>query len=216
MDIRRNRRKWRNIVAHPGFQLKLALSHCAFVVAVVFVLVASLLSTFYLDVQGSNDLWARYASAELLWRVFGRFGSAILLILAISAVYHVIFSHRLCGPLVNIRHSIERITEGDVTRKVFLRRADFLKEEAAAINSMLTNLDERISSLKTIHSEIAFAVRQMPQEPEGDRVQTLLDEQERLLDKWVVSTSASEMKNEKEQYTPPSVEKRRLGRGLVR
>jgi methyl-accepting chemotaxis protein len=189
MNDQKNRRRWRNIVVRPGFQLRLALSHCVFVLAVVMVLVASLLSTFYLDVQGSNDLWARYASAELLWRIFGRFGLAILAILAISAIYYIVFSHRLCGPLVNIRHTAERVLAGDLTRKVFLRRTDFLKEEAAVINSMVTKLDERITFLKVNHADLLAAGRQVPEGPEKDRLYKLLKQQERLMEQWTTTLS---------------------------
>lgn len=184
-----NRRQWRNTLIRPGFQLRLAFAHCAFALAVVMVLIASLISTFYLDVQGSGDLWARYASAELLWRLFGRFGFAILIILLISVVYHIVFSHRLCGPLVNIRHSLERIIEGDLTRKVFLRRTDFLKEEAALINNMMARMDERIASLKANHSDLSVVVQQMPEGPEKDHLDSLLEQQRRLMEQWAASPS---------------------------
>lgn len=190
MDGRMNRRRLRNLLIHPAFQLRLALSNLAFFLAVVLILVVSLLCTFYLDVQGSNDLWARYASAELLWRVFARFGTAILLILVISGIYHIVFSHRLCGPLVNISNTVNKVIEGDVTRKVFLRRTDFLKQEAALMNTMLLKLDERICSLKQVHSEMLSVVVKMPQGRDGDRLRELLDNQERILDSWTVSSSA--------------------------
>jgi hypothetical protein len=189
MNNRINRRQWRNTLIRPGFQLRLAFAHCAFALAVVMVLITSLLSIFYLDVQGSNDLWARYASAELLWRLFGRFGFSILIILLISVVYHIVFSHRLCGPLVNIRHSLERIIDGDLTRKVFLRRTDFLKEEAALINNMMTGMDERITSLKANHSDLVAVVQQMPESPEKDCLRSLLEQQGRLMEQWAVSPS---------------------------
>lgn len=181
-----NRRKWRHILIHPGFQLRLAITHCAFVVMVVLVFAASLLSTFYLDVQGSDDLWTRYASAELLLRVFGRFGTALIVIVVISFVYHIVFSHRLCGPLVNIRHTLDAVAQGNLTRKVYLRRRDFLKEEAATINAILVRMNTCISSLKQIEEEALSETLRSPAGPAGDRVRALLLEQQALLEEWTI------------------------------
>lgn len=194
-----NRRKWRNIMIHPGFQLHIALAHCAFVAAVVMILAASLLCTFYLDVQGSYDLWTRYVSAELLLRVFGRFGTAIVLILIISFIYHIIFSHRLCGPLVNIRHTLDEITQGNMTRRVFLRRTDFLKEEAATINAMLGKMNSRIWALRQIQEEALSEFLKSPAGPREDRVRVLLLRQQAILEQWTIEAPSLGQGNEAEK-----------------
>jgi methyl-accepting chemotaxis protein len=194
-----NRRKWRNILIHPEFQLHIALTHCAFVAAVVMILAASLLCTFYLDVQGSDDLWTRYVSAELLLRVFGRFGTAIVLIVIISFIYHIVFSHRLCGPLVNMRHTLDEITQGNLTRRVFLRRTDFLKEEATAINAMLGKMNNRIWELKQIQEEALSEMLRSPASHREDRVRVLLLRQQTLLEQWTIEAPSLKQGNEAEK-----------------
>ena len=65
----------------------------------------------------------------------------VLLIIAISLIYQIIFSRRMCGPLINIGHTFDYLSKGDMTHQVFLRREDFLKEEAARINDMIASLN---------------------------------------------------------------------------
>jgi len=66
----------------------------------------------------------------------------------ISFFHFVIFTHKFCGPLVNIGHTIARVSESDFTRKIYLRRGDFLKNEAKQINVMMEALSNSIEIIK--------------------------------------------------------------------
>ena len=148
-----------------------------------------LLSTVYYDVKIADSLWSQYASAEVLLRLLERGGMMTMVIIVISIGYHIAFSHRLCGPLVNMKHTFEALTKGDATRNVYLRRKDFLKAEAQVINQMLDAVRNRIIELQNSQAEIAALARELPHGPVENRLQERLKDHQRLLDQWVVSST---------------------------
>jgi predicted nucleic acid-binding Zn ribbon protein len=50
--------------------------------------------------------------------------------------------------LVNIGRTIAKISERDFTRKIYLRKGDFLKNEAKQINTMMAALSNSIDVIK--------------------------------------------------------------------
>jgi nitrogen fixation/metabolism regulation signal transduction histidine kinase len=69
----------------------------------------------------------------------------------LGVIYTLIISHRFCGPLENFCHTFRRISHGDLTRKVFLRRNDFLKFEAGQVNDMIESLSLRLDAIRREH-----------------------------------------------------------------
>ena len=187
-----NRRKWRNYLINPGFQLRLALVHTLFVVVVVVVLVAILLSPLYYEIQTTNELWSQYVLAQFMLNLMDRVAVVILVIIIISAIYQIIFSHRLCGPFVNMNHTFDCLSEGDLTRKVFLRRKDFLKKEAESINSMVDALNERVCKLKKIQTELSSIALQLPEGKLEDGLRALIQQNKAFLDEWKVDSDDPE------------------------
>lgn len=187
MNARRNRRRWRNFLIQPRFQLRLALLHVGFMFLVVAVLIVAVLSPLHQHLQGTDDVRLRYATGQLLLEMLDRVGIVVAVIIVVSAFYHVVFSHRLVGPLVNIGHTLDAIARGDLTRKVFLRRRDFLKKEAAGINVMLDALQERVRVLKARNRDMAAMVRDLPEGDVKRRMEAFFEENEALLARWLVS-----------------------------
>jgi signal transduction histidine kinase len=124
-----------------------------------------------------------------------RVAVVILLIIIISAIYQIIFSHRLCGPFVNMNHTFECLSKGDLTRKVFLRRKDFLKKEAESINSVVDALNKRICMLKKVQTNLISTVSQLPVGTVEDRLRTLIQQNQELLDEWTVDSHDPEVIN---------------------
>jgi methyl-accepting chemotaxis protein len=181
-----NRRNWNRFLIHTSFQLRLVLGNLIFLIATIVVFSLVLLSTVYYDVKIADSLWRQYASAELLLRLFERGGIMIMAVIVTSTGYHIVFSHRLCGPLVNMKHTFEALAKGDATRNVHLRRKDFLKAEANMINQMLDAVRNQIIELQNSQAEIAVLARQLPHGPVENRLQECLKDHQRLLDQWVV------------------------------
>lgn len=187
MFVRNNRRSWRNFLAYPNFQFRLALVQVVFVGLVAAVLFLTLILPEYGKPITPDNTLMQYAVAQMVLQVFDRVGVAMIAIMVVSALYHIFFSHRLCGPLINMGHTFDRLAQGDTTRKVFLRRKDFLKKEAQRINAMLDAVEIRITELKKNHEAMAGVARQLPVGHLEDRLRGLMEENQRLLDQWRVA-----------------------------
>lgn len=181
-----NQRKWRSFLIYPKIQLRLALIHIGFVLVILVVLVETLLVPLYYGMEGPGDLRVRYAMAEVLLHLLDRFPISMLLILIISAICYIVFSHRLCGPLVNMRHTFESVTRGDLTRTVRLRRRDFLKDEAASINAMLLALESRIGSLKANQLSLSPMIEELAEGDLKNQFRMLYRQNQLVLDQWVM------------------------------
>ena len=62
----------------------------------------------------------------------------------------VIYSHQTAGPAYKLEKSIKRITDGDLTFQVSLRRNDNLKELATALNELLNKFRTTLSQARTL------------------------------------------------------------------
>ena len=69
-------------------------------------------------------------------------------VLLIVCIQQVVIIHKLCGPLVNFGKILNKISQGDLTQKIILRRRDFLQREAQQVNEMLDSLTDTFSAIK--------------------------------------------------------------------
>jgi methyl-accepting chemotaxis protein len=70
-------------------------------------------------------------------------------ILFMLMVVHVLFvSHKIAGPLYRIRSVLSYIRSGNLTARAKLRRGDYLKQDADAVNEMAAELDDRIGRMR--------------------------------------------------------------------
>ncbi len=58
------------------------------------------------------------------------------------------FSHRVAGPIYNLRQSLEKLAAGDLTCRVRLRKKDELKDVAEALNHFTEVMDRQMGLLK--------------------------------------------------------------------
>jgi len=126
----------------------MAITHLAYIFLVVVSLIATVLSPFYTDIFETGDLWAKHFSAKMFIVLLERLSIASLIIMVISFFHFIIFTHKFCGPLVNIGKTIARISERDFTRKIYLRKGDFLKNEAEQMNAMMKALSNSVEIIK--------------------------------------------------------------------
>ena len=143
-----NRRKLRNFFIYQDVQRPMIVAHLAFILLVVVTLIATVLSPFYTDIFKTGDLWLKHFSAKMFIVLLERLSIASIFIVVISFFHFILFTHKFCGPMVNIGKTIARISERDFTRKVYLRKGDFLKREAKQINAMMKALSNSMEIIK--------------------------------------------------------------------
>ena len=142
------RRKLRNYLINKDVQLKIAIANLLYLLLVVFIVILSILSPFFSDIFKPNDLCVQHLSAKFFIILLERLSVALAIILITAFVHQIIITHKFCGPMVNFSKTFKKISQGDLTRKVHLRRNDLLKNEASQVNKMISNLSVQIAELK--------------------------------------------------------------------
>jgi methyl-accepting chemotaxis protein len=156
---------------------------------VILSLTVGFLASLKISATEADNLWFKYASAELFLRVFDFIGLLVLLIIVVSVIFHIIVSSRIFGPLINMQHTFAYIARGDLSRKVILRRKDFLKPEAGNINSMLASLNTRIAALKANQTDLNAIIGQDADANFHPRLRKLAESNQELLDQWILDVS---------------------------
>jgi len=178
-----NRRKWRNFLIHPGFQLRLALGNLIFLIAVVFFFCFVLLLTFYYDVKMTDSLWSQYASAEVFLRLLERGGIMIMVIIVIhldtisyfpialwSARKHEAYLRSACKRRCYAQRS-------SAAKRLLESRSKYDQRNARCCQKS----DHRAARLPC---QIAALARQLPHGPVENRLQEGLKDHQKLLDQW--------------------------------
>jgi len=156
-----NRRQLKNYLIANKIHFKMMLANLTLMLLVFAVVIGAVLYPFYHEIFRINDIYAQHYSAKFFVVLLDRLSLALIAVLLISLIYQMIINHKFCGPLVNFSHTFKKIIQGDLTRKVYLRRYDFLKNEAAQVNDMIDSLSDHIMTLKKDHDHLLSAIEGM-------------------------------------------------------
>jgi methyl-accepting chemotaxis protein len=165
-----NRRKLRNLIVFRSGQFRLAFTNLFYLVLIALVIVLAVLSPLYFGMSDAQDPWDVYVSAKLFRLVLERTGLGLLVISVIAFTHSILLSHKIFGPLVNIRHTVNRIAEGDFTRAIHLRSGDYLQDDARRLNEMMIKLSDKIERIADANEQLVRAVDAQvgPSEPHRD------------------------------------------------
>ena len=143
----KNRRRWQNILINKKVQVRITAINLVFMVIAVFLNTAVMLSSSLCNIY--------YAEGSQFWKFVDMYAlSSEILTFSLTAAFvlaffcQIIITHQVCGPLVNFKNSFNKISQGDLTRKVHLRKNDLLKNEAAQFNQMIDHLSAHIEEVK--------------------------------------------------------------------
>ncbi len=156
-----NQRKLKNYLIANKTQLKIALANLILMVLVFAVIVFTILSPCYHDIFRMDDLYSQHYSAKFFLVLLDRLSFALIAILLLALIHNVLVNHKLCGPLVNFSKTFKKISQGDLTRKIFLRRYDFLKNEAHQVNDMIDSLSDYITTIKKNNDLLLSALEEV-------------------------------------------------------
>jgi len=146
-----NQRRLKNYLIANKVHFKMMLANLVYTLLIFVVIIFGVLFPFYNDIFKLSDMYAQHYSAKLFVVLLDRLSFALIAVLLVSLIYQMIISHKFCGPLVNFSNTFKKVIQGDLTRKIFLRRYDFLKNEAAQVNDMIDALSEHIVTIKKDH-----------------------------------------------------------------
>jgi signal transduction histidine kinase len=156
-----NRRHLKNYLIANKIHFKMMLANLVLLLLVVAVIIGAVLFPFYHEIFKIDDIYAQHYSAKFFIVLLERLSFALIVVFVISLIYQMIINHKFCGPLVNFSHTFQKISQGDLTRKVYLRRYDFLKNEAAQVNDMIDFLSDHIMTFKKDHGRLISTLNEM-------------------------------------------------------
>jgi nitrate/nitrite-specific signal transduction histidine kinase len=133
-------RKLKNYLISKDIQLRIVITNFLYLCLISLVLILTVLSPYFYDIFNDDELWVQYLSAKTFIVLLDRLIIALPLIFVISFIHFIVLTHRFCGPMINIKNTMQEVARGNFTRKVYLRKNDFLKEEAATLNHMIDQL----------------------------------------------------------------------------
>jgi methyl-accepting chemotaxis protein len=138
-------RKFKNYLIRNDLQLRILaanlISMSLLVVITLFVVFYPLVTKMFL----SDDIDVQYQAARDFLLILRWLVPTLLIVVALSLLYQLMITHRICGPLVNFSHTFNRMSEGDLTRKVVIRHGDYLKQECEKVNTIIDTFVERLS-----------------------------------------------------------------------
>ncbi len=144
------------------FQVRFILKFCLLLVAGV-VVSTGLLFFFSRDSLTSSFQHSRLVventSQAILPTVI--YTSLVTMgILAIATVIVTLFiSHKIAGPMFRFEQDLKEIGNGNLSKKVILRKKDQATAMAACINDMTTGLHEKVSHLQAELERITVSAR---------------------------------------------------------
>lgn len=165
-----NRRKLKNYLITNKTHLRMMITNLFYTAQIFVVVICGVLFPFYHDIFVTNDIYSQHYLAKYFIVLLDRLFCVFIALFLMALIYQVLINHKFCGPLVNFSNTFKKISQGDLTRKIFLRRYDFLKDEAVQVNNMIDFLSNHIAILKKDYNRL-IAVLEKVSENEIDRTE---------------------------------------------
>ena len=134
---------------------------------IVMLTVIIVLFPYFSDIIFSGEPNVQYRSSQIFLILVSHFLPAVVIIFFLVALHQIYITHRVWGALVNITNTIKMVSKGDFTRKVFLRKNDYLKNECRLINEMLESLSSYISKINHSHSALESTLNDISESVEN-------------------------------------------------
>lgn len=128
-----------------SFQTRLLVVTLAYLGVALITFAAALFVPLMLELDSNSTSWDQkmLASSQFL-ALHARLWPAMAVLFVLVAAHVIVVSHRVAGPLYQFRKVFRAVTQGELGRRVAIRKNDYLTKEMKDINDMLASLDENI------------------------------------------------------------------------
>jgi methyl-accepting chemotaxis protein len=147
-------RKFFNFIVDKDLQLRIMAYSIIYMICFTLVILCIVLYPLISDMFFSPDTEIQYIAARNFLTIGKKIVPALIAVFILFAIYQLIITHRICGPLVNFTNTFARIAEGNLSQKVRIRRHDYLKEECEHINNMIAGLARIIERVTDDHKRL--------------------------------------------------------------
>ena len=158
------KRKLSNYLINKDLQLRLVRNNLFYLLLCVIATVSILLYPLIHEMMFVPDLEIQYRAAQTFLLLVKWLVPAIMMVLILFMGHTIIITHRICGPLVNFMHAFDRVAQGDLTVKVYIRKGDYLKSECNRINLMIDGISGIINRLFTNNKQLLATLQSLSEQ----------------------------------------------------
>lgn len=132
-----------------GLQLKFVRIN---ILLVIFISIAIAYSIYQLSINilGPNleEVYPPGLLKEIYNNFYNAFGIRLLFIISFVVIIIFFVSHQVAGPAYHIERDLTTMAEGDLTKRIYLRKHDELKPIAKKLNKMADFISQKLDSIK--------------------------------------------------------------------
>ncbi len=144
-----SKRKIRSYLIAKDIQFRIIFSTLIYFFSVVILVVSLALSPLIYDMLSSDSMEIQHQAAQNFLVVIKWLIPTVLVISILIFIHHVIVTHRIYGPMYKFSQVFKKISQGDLSLKVFIRRKDYLHNECNEINEVIAGLAAIIARVQT-------------------------------------------------------------------
>lgn len=159
-----NRRK--HYFIHKKLQTKYLLLTMSLLVLYTMILLMAIFAPHVMALFLDLPLSQRAEAAEVLLLLHRNIWPGIGLIILLFGALSVFITHKFAGPVFIFERMARDIANGDLTKRVKLRKGDDLEDLAEALNQMADNMENMAISMNDEYRKLSSYIAELGRELE--------------------------------------------------
>jgi len=159
-----NKRRLRNYLINKNLQFRIMVHSLIYMVIAIIITLGTILFPILRDMFLRENIDIQYQAAQGFLLLMEWLMPFVILLFLVFALHQILITHKICGPLVNFSYTFSRLVQGDFTRRVRIRRTDFLTRECEKINEMIDGLSSIICRTTDDHNALVAELEQAKRE----------------------------------------------------
>ncbi len=164
MGKQHKQRKLKNYLFVNRAQVIIGMSNLILLLLMAGLMIVAVLAPLYSGIFQSGDIYLQNISSKIFLMLLERLAIVFCILFVLLFLHQSLVVHKICGPIVSFKLTIEKLVAGDFTRKINLRRRDYFQPEAAQVNEVLDNLSAMLTNLRGHQQAIATNLDKVPKE----------------------------------------------------
>ena len=144
-------------------QIRLLSINIAYFAAILFIFAVALFAPLMLQLQGASEgpEWQQQLVAEQFLYLSETIWLPLIFTFVALGGHSIIVSHRIAGPLYQLRRLLRGVGEGNFVTRAVLRDKDYLRKEEKVVNDMIEQLGALIEDVDDRAYEMRKTVQQL-------------------------------------------------------
>jgi|Deesub1362B_J571_1020462.scaffolds.fasta_scaffold00036_50 methyl-accepting chemotaxis protein len=179
LETERKKRWRKRYYVHP-IQCQYAFISAIILLLYTFFIIIFLFGPPALKLVTDVPLEEKVGAARQFLAIAERLWPALFVGMILTGVVIIYITHRLAGPIYRIEKTSREIAEGDLTKRIRLRKNDDLKPIADLLSKVIEDVDTTLGQIKTESSEMGRLIEKIMANPETKGYETLVQDLQNL------------------------------------